>query len=104
MGYCVIFNDTIVADCSFYEDYLGASFPFGSYSHVFLDSEFITTSLTAGAAMTIISSHLLVDDRIIDQVVFSFFSSFSFHHRCSCKLIILIMIHVLIIDWAHDRQ
>ena len=71
MGYCVIFNDTIVADCSFYEDYLGASFPFGSYSHVFLDSEFITTSLTAGAAMTIISSHLLVDDRIIDQVVLS---------------------------------
>jgi hypothetical protein len=64
----VTFDDTTANDCSFYEDYLGASFPFGSYSHVFLDSEFLTTSLTVGAAMTIVSSHLLVDDRIIDQV------------------------------------
>eukprot|EP00250_Pteridium_aquilinum_P006300 c16246_g1_i1 orf=741-4946(+) len=54
---------------SFYEDYLGASFPFGSYSHVFVDSELMMTSSSVGAAMTILSSHLLVDERIIDQTM-----------------------------------
>ena len=78
----VTFEDITAIACSFYEDYLGASFPFGSYSHVFLDSEYLTTSLTVGAAMVIVSSHLLVDDRIIDQVILCHsFSLFSFHHR-----------------------
>ncbi|KAH7306785.1 hypothetical protein KP509_22G030300 [Ceratopteris richardii] len=54
---------------SFYEDYLGASFPFGSYSHVFIDSELMVTSCSVGAAMTIINSHLMVDERIIDQTM-----------------------------------
>ncbi|KAI5059244.1 hypothetical protein GOP47_0025563 [Adiantum capillus-veneris] len=54
---------------SFYEDYLGASFPFGSYSHVFVDSELMTTSSSVGAAITILSSHLMVDERVIDQTM-----------------------------------
>ncbi|MCO5592048.1 hypothetical protein L7F22_046042 [Adiantum nelumboides] len=54
---------------SFYEDYLGASFPFGSYNHVFIDSELMMMSSSVGAAMTILNSHLMVDERIIDQTM-----------------------------------
>lgn len=54
---------------SFYEDYLGASFPFGSYNHVFVDSELTMSSASVGAAMAIFSSHLLVDERVIDQTI-----------------------------------
>lgn len=54
---------------SLYEDYLGAPFPFGSYNHVFVDSELTMTSASVGAAMTILSSHLLVDERVVDQTM-----------------------------------
>ncbi|BBM98136.1 transcription initiation factor TFIID subunit 2 [Marchantia polymorpha subsp. ruderalis] len=52
---------------STYEEYLGAPFPFGCYKQVFIDSESASSSVSIGASMVTISSHLLVDDRIIDQ-------------------------------------
>ncbi|KAL2651150.1 hypothetical protein R1flu_019278 [Riccia fluitans] len=52
---------------STYEEYLGAPFPFGCYKQVFIDSESASSSVCIGASMVTISSHLLVDDRIIDQ-------------------------------------
>ncbi|KAL3700556.1 hypothetical protein R1sor_018578 [Riccia sorocarpa] len=52
---------------STYEEYLGAPFPFGCYKQVFIDSEAASSSVCIGASMVTISSHLQVDDRIIDQ-------------------------------------
>lgn len=54
--------------CSTYEEYLGAPFPFGCYKQVFVDSESILFAPSFGASMVTLSSHLLVDERIIDQV------------------------------------
>ncbi|XP_047330123.1 transcription initiation factor TFIID subunit 2 [Impatiens glandulifera] len=54
---------------SHYEDYLTASFPFGSYSQVFIPPEMAISSMSLGASMTIFSSHLLFDDKIIDQII-----------------------------------
>ncbi|KAJ7565528.1 hypothetical protein O6H91_02G064000 [Diphasiastrum complanatum] len=52
---------------SFYEDYLGSPFPFGCYKQVFIDPE--VSSMFVGASVAIFSSHLLVDERIIDQAI-----------------------------------
>eukprot|EP01018_Ginkgo_biloba_P038987 Gb_36379 [translate_table: standard] len=54
---------------SFYEEYLAASFPLGSYKQVFIDSEAALTSTCVGASMSIFSSHLLFDERVIDQTI-----------------------------------
>lgn len=54
---------------SYYEEYLAASFPFGSYKQVFIDSETASSSACVGASMSIFSSHLLYDERVIDQVI-----------------------------------
>ncbi|EFJ31790.1 hypothetical protein SELMODRAFT_408008 [Selaginella moellendorffii] len=54
---------------SLYEEYLGAEFPFGSYKQVFIDSEHSVASLSVGASMAVFSSHLLVDERVIDQAI-----------------------------------
>lgn len=53
---------------SHYEDYLSASFPFGSYKQVFIAPEMAITPLTLGASMSIFSSQILFDEKVIDQV------------------------------------
>lgn len=55
---------------SYYEDYLSANFPFGFYKQVFLPPEMVVTSSTSGASLSIFSSHMLYDERVIDQVLF----------------------------------
>ncbi|GLJ49640.1 hypothetical protein SUGI_1053220 [Cryptomeria japonica] len=54
---------------SYYEEYLEAPFPFGSYKQVFIDSEVASASSFVGASMSIFSSHILFDERVIDQVI-----------------------------------
>lgn len=54
---------------SFYEEYLAATFPFGSYTQVFIDSETALSSTCVGASVSTFSSHLLYDERVIDQVI-----------------------------------
>ncbi|XP_047327901.1 transcription initiation factor TFIID subunit 2-like isoform X2 [Impatiens glandulifera] len=54
---------------SHYEEYLKTSFPLGSYTQVFIPTEMAISSMSLGASMTIFSSHLLFDDKVIDQVI-----------------------------------
>ncbi|ANM58552.1 TBP-associated factor 2 [Arabidopsis thaliana] len=54
---------------SYYEDYLSANFPFGFYKQVFLPPEMVVTSSTSGASLSIFSSHILYDERVIDQTI-----------------------------------
>lgn len=53
---------------SYYEDVLSASFPFGSYKQVFIAPEMALSSWSSGASISIFSSHLLFDEKLIDQV------------------------------------
>ncbi|AAF36740.1 unknown protein; 58745-68005 [Arabidopsis thaliana] len=53
----------------YYEDYLSANFPFGFYKQVFLPPEMVVTSSTSGASLSIFSSHILYDERVIDQTI-----------------------------------
>lgn len=59
---CVLVN-------SHYEDYLSASFPFGSYTQVFIAPEMTVSSWSSGASMSIFSSQLLYDEKLINQVM-----------------------------------
>ncbi|KAL0309497.1 UNVERIFIED_CONTAM: Transcription initiation factor TFIID subunit [Sesamum radiatum] len=54
---------------SHYEDYLSASFPFGSYKQVFIAPEMTVSSWNLGASIGIFSSHLLFDEKLIDQTI-----------------------------------
>ncbi|XP_057777972.1 transcription initiation factor TFIID subunit 2-like [Salvia miltiorrhiza] len=54
---------------SHYEDYLSASFPFGSYTQVFIAPEMTVSSWSSGASTSIFSSHLLFDEKLIDQTI-----------------------------------
>lgn len=54
---------------SYYEDYLSISFPFGSYTQVFIDPEMAISSSTLGASMSIFSSQILFDEKVIDQTI-----------------------------------
>ncbi|KAL8517741.1 hypothetical protein ACS0TY_015824 [Phlomoides rotata] len=54
---------------SYYEDHLSASFPFGSYTQVFIAPEMIVSACSLGASMSIFSSHLLFDEKLIDQTI-----------------------------------
>ncbi|WOG82214.1 hypothetical protein DCAR_0101376 [Daucus carota subsp. sativus] len=54
---------------SYYEDYLGTSFPFGSYTQVFIAPEMAISSSTVGASMSIFSSKILFDEKVIDQTM-----------------------------------
>ncbi|KAL6507751.1 hypothetical protein OROGR_023946 [Orobanche gracilis] len=54
---------------SHYEDYLSASFPFGSYTQVFIAPDMTLSSWSMGASISIFSSHLLFDEKIIDQTI-----------------------------------
>ncbi|GKU95048.1 hypothetical protein SLEP1_g8456 [Rubroshorea leprosula] len=52
-----------------YEQYLDAKFPFGSYKQVFLAPEMAISSSTLGASMSIFSSQVLFDEKVIDQTI-----------------------------------
>ncbi|KAK4478763.1 hypothetical protein RD792_014262 [Penstemon davidsonii] len=54
---------------SHYEDYLSASFPFGSYTQVFIAPEMAISSWSLGASINIFSSHVMFDEKIIDQTI-----------------------------------
>ncbi|XP_074278143.1 transcription initiation factor TFIID subunit 2 isoform X1 [Silene latifolia] len=52
-----------------YETYLESPFPFGSYKQVFIAPEMVISSVTLGASMGIFSSHILFDEKVIDQTI-----------------------------------
>lgn len=54
---------------SHYEDYLSASFPFGSYKQIFIPPELCISSVSLGASMCTFSSQLLFDEKVIDQTI-----------------------------------
>ncbi|PON62083.1 Coatomer beta subunit [Parasponia andersonii] len=54
---------------SCYKDYLSVNFPFGSYKQVFIEPEMAVCSLSLGASMSIFSSQMLFDDKIVDQTI-----------------------------------
>ncbi|KAL6994921.1 Transcription initiation factor TFIID subunit 2 [Sarracenia purpurea var. burkii] len=54
---------------SHYEEYLSAPFPFGSYTQVFISPEIAVSSMSLGASMTIFSSQVLFDEKVIDQTI-----------------------------------
>ncbi|KAL3512292.1 hypothetical protein ACH5RR_025009 [Cinchona calisaya] len=54
---------------SYYEEYLSASFPFGCYAQVFISPEMAISSLSSGASMSIFSSQVLFDEKVIDQTI-----------------------------------
>lgn len=61
----------LIVECSYnshYEEYLDAKFPFGSYTQVFLAPEMAVSSSSLGASVSIFSSQVLYDERVIDQV------------------------------------
>lgn len=49
-------------------------FPFESYKQVFIEPEMAVSSLSLGASVSIFSSQVLFDEKVIDQVWHSFFS------------------------------
>lgn len=54
---------------SHYEDYLSTTFPFVSYTQVFVAPEMAITSLSLGASMSIFSSQILFDEKVINQTI-----------------------------------
>ncbi|XAR63884.1 hypothetical protein NMG60_11024024 [Bertholletia excelsa] len=54
---------------SYYEEYLSAPFPFGSYTQVFITPEMAISSVSLGASITILSSQVLYDEKVIDQTI-----------------------------------
>lgn len=54
---------------SHFEHYLSTKFPFGSYTQVFIDPEMAISSLSLGASMSIFSSQILFDEKIIDKTI-----------------------------------
>ncbi|KAJ4974000.1 hypothetical protein NE237_007174 [Protea cynaroides] len=54
---------------SHYEEYLSAPFPFGSYKQVFIAPEMAVSSLSLGASMSIFTSQVLFDEKVIDQTI-----------------------------------
>lgn len=56
----------LVSSC--YKDYLSVDFPFDSYTQVFIEPEMAVSSLSLGASMSIFSSQVLFDEKVIDQV------------------------------------
>lgn len=76
----VVLHYTFYSD---YEQYLDAKFPFGSYKQVFLAPEMAISSSTFGASLSILSSQVLFDEKVIDQV-------------CLLLELILLMAHLFI--------
>ncbi|KAK4361969.1 hypothetical protein RND71_017210 [Anisodus tanguticus] len=54
---------------SYYEDYLSASFPFGSYTQAFISPEIAISSVSLGASLSIFSSQLLFDEKVINKTI-----------------------------------
>ncbi|CAM8974118.1 unnamed protein product [Rhodiola kirilowii] len=54
---------------SHFENYLSAPFPFGSYKQVFIAPEMAISTHNTGASMSILSSQVLYDEKIIDQAI-----------------------------------
>ncbi|CAH9064286.1 unnamed protein product [Cuscuta epithymum] len=54
---------------SHYEEYLGAPFPFGSYTQVFISPDMAISSFSLGASMSIFTSQFLFDEKVIDQTI-----------------------------------
>ncbi|RDX70710.1 Transcription initiation factor TFIID subunit 2, partial [Mucuna pruriens] len=54
---------------SCYKDYLSVDFPFDSYTQVFIEPEMAVSSLSLGASMSIFSSQVLFDEKVIDQTI-----------------------------------
>ncbi|XP_065860685.1 transcription initiation factor TFIID subunit 2 isoform X2 [Euphorbia lathyris] len=54
---------------NYYEEYLDAKFPFGSYTQIFLSPEVVVSSSSLGASISIFSSQVLYDERVIDQTI-----------------------------------
>ncbi|KAI4319190.1 hypothetical protein MLD38_032820 [Melastoma candidum] len=54
---------------SHYEEYLGAKFPYGTYKQVFIAPEMAVSSMSIGASMSIFSSDILYDEKIIDKTI-----------------------------------
>ncbi|XP_021849855.1 transcription initiation factor TFIID subunit 2 isoform X2 [Spinacia oleracea] len=52
-----------------YEAYLKSPFPFGSYTQVFIAPEMVISSVALGASMSIFSSQILFDEKVIDQTI-----------------------------------
>ncbi|KAL9268546.1 Transcription initiation factor TFIID subunit 2-like protein [Drosera capensis] len=52
-----------------YESYLKAPFPFGSYQQVFIPPGMVVSAKAIGASMSIFSSDILFDEKIIDQTI-----------------------------------
>jgi hypothetical protein len=63
-----LFTDLQYTFNSYYEEYLDAKFPFGSYTQVFLAPEMIVSSTNLGASIGVFSSQVLYDETVIDQV------------------------------------
>ncbi|KAL2338293.1 hypothetical protein Fmac_012739 [Flemingia macrophylla] len=54
---------------SCYRDYLSVDFPFDSYTQVFIEPEMAVSSLSLGASVSIFSSQVLFDEKVIDQTI-----------------------------------
>ncbi|KAL2645776.1 hypothetical protein AAZV13_05G012000 [Glycine max] len=54
---------------SCYKDFLSVDFPFDSYTQVFIEPEMAVSSLSLGASMSIFSSQVLFDEKVIDQTI-----------------------------------
>ncbi|KAK7265025.1 hypothetical protein RJT34_32641 [Clitoria ternatea] len=54
---------------SCYKDYLSVDFPFDSYTQVFIEPEVAVSSLSLGASLSIFSSQVLFDEKVIDQTI-----------------------------------
>ncbi|ESW27142.1 hypothetical protein PHAVU_003G177400 [Phaseolus vulgaris] len=54
---------------SCYKDYLSVDFPFDSYTQVFIEPEMAVSSMSLGASVSIFSSQVLFDDKVIDQTI-----------------------------------
>lgn len=65
---CKLFLNLEFTLHSCYKDYLSVDFPFGSYKQIFIEPEIVVSSASLGVSMCIFSSHLLFDEKIIDQV------------------------------------
>ncbi|XP_048500364.1 transcription initiation factor TFIID subunit 2 isoform X1 [Beta vulgaris subsp. vulgaris] len=52
-----------------YEVYLKSHFPFGSYKQIFIAPQMVISSVTLGASMSIFSSQILFDEKVIDQAI-----------------------------------
>ena len=64
--YCILTLCCTSYSC--YKDYLAVDFPFESYKQVFIEPEMAVSSLSLGASMSIFSSHVLFDEKVIDEV------------------------------------